>query len=270
MSDSRKPTLRSVAMPAEHGGWGLTLEPGLLGVLLAPSLAGLLLGVAALFSFLLRTPLRLVLRRYMGSGERTTTTMGQERTRAAKRVAIVELLAIGFSLAGAAALAEDSDWIWPLVVAAPLFAVAFLFDQRSASRHLIPEIAGSVAVAAVAAMAALAGGASGALAVGAWLILSARVFSSIPHVRAQIHRIHEREAAAMPTLLGDLAALATAALAVVLERSLLLGGIAIVGLVLIQRLTLIRPARPAKVLGLRQMMLGFAVVGATALGAWLL
>ena len=39
-TSDRRPTLRSVAMPAEHGGWGLTLEPGILGVLLAPSLAG--------------------------------------------------------------------------------------------------------------------------------------------------------------------------------------------------------------------------------------
>ncbi|WP_426574944.1 hypothetical protein [Aquihabitans sp. McL0605] len=28
--------LRAVALPAEHGGWGLTLEPGLLGLLITP------------------------------------------------------------------------------------------------------------------------------------------------------------------------------------------------------------------------------------------
>lgn len=74
----------------------------------------------------------------------------------------------------------------------------------------------------------------------------------------------------MPTLLGDLAALVTAALAVVLEPALLLGGLAIVGLVVIQRVTLARPPRPAKILGVRQMVLGFAVVGVTAIGSWLL
>jgi hypothetical protein len=29
--------LRSVALPSEHGGWGLTLEPAVLGLLVAPS-----------------------------------------------------------------------------------------------------------------------------------------------------------------------------------------------------------------------------------------
>ena len=267
---ARKPTIRSVAMPAEHGGWGLTLEPGILGVLLAPSVAGLLLGTAALLAFLLRTPMRLVLLRRLRNDERSSTTVGRERARLATHVAVVELIGIGFALALAAALALDPAWIWPLFVAGPMFAVAFWFDLRSASRHLVPEVVGSVAVAAVAAMGALAGGAPGPLALGAWLILSARVFTSIPHVRAQVHRIHGRDALARTTLIGDLVALGTALLAVLLEPSLLLGAIAIVGLIAIQRVTLVLPPRPAKVLGLRQMILGFAVVGATALGSWVL
>ena len=266
---ARWPTVRSVALPTEHGGWGLTLEPGILGVLLAPSVAGVLLAVAALLAFLLRTPLRLVLWRRLRPGERTSTETGTARKQLASQVAIVELLAIGFALAGTAALAEDPGWIWPLVVAMPMFAIAFHFDLRASSRHLVPEIVGSVAVAAVAAMGTLAGGGSGVLALGAWLILSARVFSSIPHVRAQVRRIHGREAPPGAGLIGDVAALGTAVVAVLLEPSLLMGAVAIGGLIVVQRSTLARPPRPAKVLGVRQMALGFAVVGATAIGAWL-
>jgi hypothetical protein len=48
-----------------------------------------------------------------------------------------------------------------------------------------------------------------------------------------------------------------------------MGAVAIVGLVVVQRITLIRPPRRAAVLGVRQMVLGFAVVGAAALGIWL-
>ena len=59
-------------------------------------------------------------------------------------------------------------------------------------------------------------------------------------------------------------------MAVLLEPALIVGAAAIVGLVIIQRITLTRPPRPAKILGVRQMVLGFAVVGATAIGAWLL
>ena len=264
----QRPALRSVAVPAEHGGWGLTLEPGILGVLLAPSIAGVLLAAAALLAFLLRTPARLLLRRSR-QADRSTTQTGQARRRLASQVAMVELLAIGVALAGTAILADDPNWIWPLAIALPMFAVAFIFDMRSESRHIVAEIVGAVAVAGVAAMGTLAGGGSGPLALGAWLILSARVFSSIPHVRDQIRRIHGREFGQWPGAIGDLAAVWTAAVAVLIEPSLSLGGASIVGLIVIQRITLARPPRPAKVLGVRQMALGFAVVGFTAVGVWL-
>ena len=223
----------------------------------------------AVLAWLLRTPLRLVLLRQLHAGARETTAIGRARMRLASRVAILELVALGFALAGTAVLADGTSWMWPIVVAGPMFAVALVYDVRSESRHLVPEVAGSAAVAAVAAMGTLAGGGSETLALGAWLILSARVFTSIPHVRAQVHRIHGREAPATPTAVGDVVALATAALAALLEPSLLLGAIGIVGLIVVQRLTLARPPRPAKVLGLRQMILGFAVVGLTALGSWM-
>ncbi len=53
--------LRSVALPVEHGGWGLLLEPIALGLLVAPSLAGFCLSVAAAGAFLARHPLKLVM-----------------------------------------------------------------------------------------------------------------------------------------------------------------------------------------------------------------
>jgi len=257
-------------MPAEHGGWGLTLEPGILGVLVAPSVAGLLLGVAALLAFLVRTPLRLVLIGRHRAGDRPRSAVGLERTHLATRVAALELAGIGVAVVATALLASDPMWWLPMAVAVPLFAVALWFDMHSLSRHLVPEIVGSIAVAGVAAMGALAGGAAWPLAIGAWLILGARILSSIPHVRAQVLRIHRQEAPATLILMGDLAALGTALVAVLLEPTLILGALAIVGLIVIQRITLTRPPRPAKILGIRQMALGFGVVGATAVGAWLL
>jgi hypothetical protein len=266
----RRPTLRSVAMPAEHGGWGLTLEPGILGLLLAPSVAALYLGVAALLAFVVRTPLRFVLIGRRRDSGRARSQMSLGRTQLATRVAGVELVALAIALIATALMASDPMWWLPGLVATPLFIVALWFDMHSLSRHLIPEIVGSVAVASVAAMGALAGGAAWPLAIGAWLILSARILSSIPHVRAQVLRIHGAPAPAIPTLVGDVAAIVTAAVAVLLEPALIVGAAAIVGLVIIQRVTLSRPPRPAKILGVRQMVLGFAVVGATAIGAWLL
>jgi hypothetical protein len=267
---TRRPTLRSVAMPAEHGGWGLTLEPGILGLLLAPSLAALLVGVAALAAFLVRTPLRFVLIGRHRAGERTPSAMGSARTALATRVALVEVIVIAAALAITAVLASEPLWWLPGLVAAPLFVLALWFDKRSLSRHVIPEVVGSIAIASVAAMGALAGGAAWPLAIGAWLILGARVLSSIPHVRAQVHRLHDREAPTLPGVVGDLAAFGLAVTATLLEPTLFMGTLAIAGLIIIQRITLARPPRPAKILGIRQMILGFAVVGATAIGAWLL
>ncbi|MEA2026511.1 MAG: YwiC-like family protein [Chloroflexota bacterium] len=270
MPSPRKPTLRSVAMPAEHGGWGLTLEPGILGVLVAPSVAGLLLGVAALLAFLVRTPLRLVLIGRHRAGDRSRSVVSLERMRLATRIAGLELAGIGGAVVATALLASDPMWWLPMAVAVPLFAVALWFDMRSLSRHLVPEIVGSVAIAGVAAMGALAGGATWPLAIGAWVILGARILSSIPHVRAQVLRLHRQEVPAALTLVGDLTALGTAIVAVLLEPTLILGALAVVGLIVIQRITLARPPRPARILGVRQMILGFTVVGATAAGVWLL
>ena len=56
---------------------------------------------------------------------------------------------------------------------------------------------------------------------------------------------------------------------VVFVVAFLLGAAAIVGLVVVQRVTLAQPPRPARVLGVRQMILGFAVVGVTTAGVWL-
>ena len=89
-------------------------------------------------------------------------------------------------------------------------------------------------------------------------------------MRAQVRRIHGQPAAFAPTLIGDLSAIVAAAVAVLLDGSLVLGAIAVLGLIVIQRITLLRPPRPAKILGVRQMILGFSVVAATALGTWLL
>jgi hypothetical protein len=270
-ASSRAPALRSVALPAEHGGWGLTLEPGLLGFLVAPSAAGLLLGVAALLAFLVRTPLRLVLigQRRERQQRLPHSAAGTERQRLARRVALVELVGLTAAILLAGGLATDSWWWLPGLIAAPLFAIALGYDIRSRSRDLAPQIVGALALASVAPMSALAGGAGWPLALGAWLILGARILTSIPHVRAQVLRIHGRPAPPIPSIVGDAAALLVACAAILLDASLLLGALAIIGLILIQRITLVRPPRPARTLGVRQMVLGFAVVGVTALGTWL-
>ena len=101
---------------------------------------------------------------------------------------------------------------------------------------------------------------------GLWAVLTARVATSIPHVRDQIARLHRRPARPTPPAAGDVAALAIAALAVALDDRLLAGAVAVLAVVAIQRLTASRRVPRPAVLGMRQMALGFGVVLVTAAG----
>lgn len=252
--------LRSVAVPTEHGGWGLTAEPVLLGLLLAPSAAGALLGAAAMAAFLLRQPLRVVLVDHHRGRELA-------RTRLARRVALAELCVLGALVVAAELLAESPFW-WPVLAAAPLVAIELWFDMRSRSRRLAPELAGAIGVSAAAAIIVLAAGGSSTEAIGAWLILTARATTAIPFVRGQIARLHHRDSPGGVLVAADLLAVALVATAVVVDLMFLAGAAAVTVVIALQRLTAQRPV-PPKVLGMRQMALGLAVVVATALGAHL-
>jgi YwiC-like protein len=251
-------TLRSVALPKEHGGWGLTLEPGVLALLVAPGAAGVCLAAAALVAFTARTPLKVVLvDRHRGRS--------LARTRMAARVARGELFVLAVLIVVAVVLANDRFWA-PALVAGPLIVVELSFEMRSRGRRLAPELAGAVGVCSVAAMIVLADGGSGRLAAGLWLVLAARVVTSIPHVRGLIARLHGRTHRDASTIVWDCVAITGAGAAVWLDRGLVVGAIAVVAVVVIQRITT-RGALPrATVLGIRQMAMGLAVVVATAAG----
>ncbi|MDY7104924.1 MAG: YwiC-like family protein [Actinomycetota bacterium] len=254
-------TLRAVAVPSEHGGWGLTLEPALLGLLVGPSIAGACLAGAALVAFVARTPAKAVL---VDVWRRRRT----ERGRVAQRVLAVELVVGAALVVVAAALADGAFWV-PVAIAAPLVAMELWFDMRSRSRRLVPELAGAVGIGAVAAAIVAAGAGSSALAAAVWAIVAARSVTAIPHVRALIARLHGRVVDRRVQLVADGAAAATAAAATLVEPSVGLGGVAVVAVVTVQRVESRRPPLTAKIVGVRQMALGFAVVLATALGVTL-
>lgn len=250
--------LRSVALPAEHGGWGLTLEPGLLGLLVAPSLGGLCVALGAMLAFLARAPLKVV-----AVDRRRRRVL--ERTRLAQRVAAGELAVLAALAAGAVLWAEPGFWV-PGIAAVPLLAVEAWFDVRSRGRRLVPELAGAVGVCAVAAMVVLAGGGDGRLAAGVWLVLAARATTSIPHVRAQIARLHGRPSQARAATAGEVAAVALAGAAAALDRSLAAGAAAVLVVMALQRLAGAKPVPRPVVLGMRQMAMGLGVVIVTAIG----
>lgn len=248
--------IRRVALPIEHGGWSLTLEPVLLGLLAAPGRPGAALGVAALLAFLVRTPLKVTI------GDRLRGRH-LDRTRLADRVVAVEALLFAVAL-GYAAQGRSAMWL-PVLVASPLFALELWYDVRSHGRRLIPELAGAVGIGSIAAAIALAGDLEAGAAWGLWLVLGSRAAAAIPFVRSQIRRSKGRSAGS-----GAMAAQLLAAGAVaggVVADVVPIAGAAAVGIMAAAHLVWLRLRPPrVPVLGAQQVVLGLGVVVATALG----
>ena len=249
---------RAVAIPSEHGGWGLTLEPVLLGLLIAPSIAGAALGGAAFLAFLVRTPLKLV-------AVDVRHHRWLDRSGSALRFAVVELLMM-VVLATIVVSMAGWTWIVPAMLAAPLVAIESWFDIRSRGRRLVPELCGSIGIASVAAVIVVASGDSATLAAGVWLVLAARAVGSIPFVRAQIMRLRRGTTATPVSDGAQGVAVLIGVLAVLVDDRMLAGLCGVVVLAALQVTWMRRPPVPAKVLGVRQMMLGLGLVAATAIG----
>jgi hypothetical protein len=250
-------TLRAVAIPTEHGGWSLTLEPVVLGLLVAWSWPGLALGGAALLAFLARTPLKLVLvdawrRRWLA------------RTTVAARVAAGELLWL-VALVVAAALTADARFWWPLLAAAPLVAVELWFDMRSRSRRLLPELAGTIGIGSVAAAIAVADSAETSLALGLWIVIAARAAAAIPYARTQVFRTRGRPHELWHSDLAQVLAVAAVTIAWLAGVVPLAAAGAIAAVAAFNIGAVRATPRPAKVIGLQQMFFGIAVVVITAI-----
>lgn len=256
------PSWRQVAVPSEHGGWSLTAEPVVLGLIVAWSWPGLALGLAAMLAFVARTPLKVVLvdrwrKRWLG------------RSRLAARIAGVEIAAI-VVLGVWGAIGAASGWFWvPLAFAAPLVGVELWFDMRSRSRRLIPELAGTVAMGSIVAAIVLAGGEPASLAVGLWVVVSARAAAAIPYARAQVFRAHGRPVATWHSDVAQLLGVVAVTVARLVDAIPLAPVVAVAAIAALNIVTIRGPARPAVVIGVTQMLFGFGVVAVTAVAVLL-
>lgn len=257
MPDPRTRALLAVALPTEHGGWSITLEPVVLGLLVAPTGAGFSLGAAAFAAFLARTPLRVVLvDRWRGRR--------LERTRLALWVLLVELAALVVLVAIAVASAEASFW-WPLLLAAPLVAVELWYDMRSRSRRLLPELTGAIGIGSVAAAISLAGGQSDAVAAALWVVMAARSIAAIPFVRVQLARFKGQEHHVRHSDFAQVAAVAIALGGRLLGEVPTAAVAAIAALAAFEVIAVRLPPRPAAMLGAQQVVLGLTIVLVTGL-----
>jgi hypothetical protein len=247
-----RPVWRSVAVPSEHGGWGLTFEPVLLGLIVAPSWAGVAIGVAAMLAFVARTPAKVVL---VDSWRHRRLP----RTRIAALIAAAEIAVLVVLLGVAAATASGPFWI-PLLAAVPLLAIELWFDMRSRSRRLVPELAGTVGIGGVAAAIVLAADGGAILAAGAWLVIVARAVASLPFVRFQLRRVKHQTHRRWAQDLAQGAAVALAVIGVGVGWLPVVAAGAVVALATVQLvLARTRPPR-AVIVGVQQLVLGLAVV----------
>jgi hypothetical protein len=256
-----KVNLKTIALPASHGGWGFLLEPLVLGLWLAPSLAGLALAVAATGAFLAQQPLKLAL---------TDRRKGRRYPRSiwAERFAVlyggVSLAALTLAFIAAA---PYPFWL-PLLLAVPLALVQLYFDAYNRGRELLPELLGAGALGGVAAAMTLAGGWPIAMALAVWGILLARTLTSIIYIRARLRLERGQLTARWPVWLAHLGAgLAVIALArlelapwLAVLALLVLFGRAVVGL------STRRKSIPAKLVGFQELGYGLLTVALTAMG----
>lgn len=249
---------KSVALPVEHGGWGLTLEPVLLGLLVRPGVLAVLLGFVALLAFLARTPLKLALVDRWRHRELPRTVL-------ARRVASVELGLLAIFLAGAIWVADGPFWL-PLVAALPLLSLELWFDMRSRGRRLTPELAGTVGIGSVVAATVVGTGGGWALALGLWCVVAARGVASLPFAHSQLRRRKQKPNNVRHSDLAQGVALAAVLVGTVVGAVPLLGALAVAALVAFHLLASRRPAPRAPIVGVQQLLLGIVVMIVTAIG----
>ncbi|HLA11427.1 MAG TPA: YwiC-like family protein [Pyrinomonadaceae bacterium] len=254
--------LKPIALPVEHGGWGLLLEPVALGLLVAPSVSGFFVALAAVGAFLTRQPFKLLvgdLRR----GRRLP------RTPAALQFVLLYVLLSAVCLIAAAATARNS-FLLPLLLAAPLAGVQLLYDSLGKTRALIPELAGSLALGAVAASIALAQSGNWKVAYGLWLVMAARSLPTILYLRSRLAISHKQPVTIFPALAANLTA--PVVLFALADRGFLpfLAVVAITGLTIRAIVGLCSSeAVAAKRLGIQEFLFGAGTVLLSALGYWL-
>ena len=253
---------RSVAVPAEHGGWGMLFSPILLGLLVVPSTAALFLALVNICAFLARTPLKIVWKDRQ-RGRRYA------RTAAAIKVLGIYSLLIVFGLAGVLLTAGPLPLV-PIFLVLPLAILLLYFDLLSTSRQLLPELLAPIALSAVVAAMALAGGWDWPHTLAIWTIPLMRSIPAVLFIRARIRLDRGRPAAVGSAIIVHI-------LALVLSLLLFWAGLipwlasAAYFILLIRAafgLSSYRREVSIKRLGWSEIALGLMTVFLTALGYW--
>jgi len=191
--------LRPLAIPNEHGGWGILLEPVVLALAVAPSRAGLALGVALVAAFFLRHPLRLATRDFL-SRKRYPRTIACAYLALAYGSATLILFAMAVAMSSAAIAI-------PLLIVSPCLALQFFHDVRNHGRELAAELCGAIAAAAGGAACVMAGRGGTSLALLVAILAICRSVPSVLYVRSLL-----RGSGAVPAIAAHALAVGAVAL----------------------------------------------------------
>jgi len=260
MTRVTRKTIRSVAIPAEHGSWSFWLEPVLLAFLLAPSGTGIALIILSLASFLMRQPLKIA---WMDLRKKKLYARTRVGVGFVGLYGLIALLAFLASLAGGGFIV-----IAPLI---PAYIIAILqvwqFDIRGNSRHWLPEALGATVMSTFAISIALAGGRTLETALMLSLIIIARAIPTIFYVRARLRQIKSNQTKPQVALLLH-------AVAVVITFGFALIGympyLTVLALLILAGRAFYFLHRsaviPAKILGIQEVIFGLILVSLTVLG----
>lgn len=254
VNQAAKISLKSVALPAEHGGWGFLLEPVLLGLLVAPSVSGLWLSLAAVGIFLLHQPLKITLKDRL-KGKRYARTVFAER------------FALGYALLAVSGLmltlvnAQHHFW-QPIILVLPFALVQTTYEIRNEGREWIPEISGALALGAIAPTIALSSGWHFLPAMLLWVLLALRSVTSILYVRSRLRLEKSKAAQVSVPLLAHIIALLLVGILAIAEETSLWSVIAISILTLraFIGLSAFRKPRKARSIGFMEMGYGLLAI----------
>jgi hypothetical protein len=264
MAVSSRVNLKSVALPTEHGGWSFLAEPIVLGLLVAPTWKGFVLGLAVVSLFLLHQPLKIAMKDNLKQ-RRVARTQWAERF-----VMLYGGLGISFVLILIAM--NGANFLLPMIIGSIFALVQVAYDARNQSRELVPELTGSIALAATASSIALLAGWSMTSAMMLWLILAARAVTAIIYVRVRLRMVHDKPHNKSFALALHIFALCLFVLLVVVKVIPFTVIIAMSILVVRAFKGMLHPAPhvTAKVIGLTELAIGIVYILTVSVGYWLL
>ncbi len=130
----------------------------------------------------------------------------------------------------------------------------------------MPELCGAIGISGFVAAIVVADGGAASLAIALWCVLAARAVASVTFARGQVLRLHHGSSSTSDSDLAQLAGVAIAVVAWLVDAGVAVGALCVLAVTVTQFGWSRGPARPAKVVGIWQMVFGLVVVAGTAIG----